>query len=69
MNKAYGKDYFMAVIEREYGKRFAKDYDAIYTEIDLVKEEAKINFDTVSKQVAQEIVSLRRIISDRDLDI
>jgi len=37
LDSAYGTDYFLAVIERVYGKRFAKDYDALYTEIDKVK--------------------------------
>jgi hypothetical protein len=49
LEQAYGTDYFLAVIERVYGKRFAKDYDALYTEIDKVKQEAKFHFERVAK--------------------
>lgn len=55
LNEAYGTDYFLAVIERVYGKRFAKDYDALYTEIDKVRSEAKFHFETVAKQSEMEI--------------
>lgn len=49
LDQAYGTDYFLAVIERVYGKRFAKDYDALYIEIDKVKSEAKFHFDKVAE--------------------
>jgi len=48
-----------------YGKRFAKDYDALYIEIDKVKSEAKFHFDKVARQSMLEIYSLRRIIDER----
>eukprot|EP00347_Sterkiella_histriomuscorum_P002492 403367942 len=65
LDHAYGTDYFLAVIERVYGKRFAKDYDALYTEIDKVKQEAKFHFDRVAKQSETEIQSLRRLLDER----
>ena len=67
--EAYGDDYFLAVIERVYGKRFAKDYEALYSEIDKVKQEAKFHMEKVSKQSEVEILSLRRIINERALEI
>jgi len=36
LHNAYGTDYFISIIEREYGKRFAKDYDAIYEETNKI---------------------------------
>ena len=43
--EAYGEDYFIFIIEREYGKRFAKDYDAIYKETEEIRKEAKFHLE------------------------
>lgn len=65
LNEAYGTDYFIGVIERVYGKRFARDYDALYTEVDKVKAEAKYHIDKISKQSDAEIQALRRQVDER----
>ena len=42
---AYGhEDYFVSVIEAQYGRRFVANYNALYTEVNKVKEEADKQF-------------------------
>ena len=38
LKKAYGEDYFLTVVEEQYGKRFVANYNALYSEVDKVKE-------------------------------
>lgn len=52
-------------IERQYGKRFARDYDALYNEVDKVRAEARYHIDTLVTQSENEIISLRNIIDQR----
>ena len=42
---AYGhEDYFVSVIEAQYGRRFVANYNALYQEVNKVKEEADKQF-------------------------
>jgi hypothetical protein len=40
VHKHYGSDCFLYIIEKEYGGRFAKDYNHLNSEIDKIKDEA-----------------------------
>ena len=44
LKKAYGEDYFLTVVEEQYGKRFVANYNALYSEVDKVKEQADKEF-------------------------
>lgn len=66
---AYGKDYFITIIEREYGKRFAKDYEKIYSDIEDVKKEAQSFFETIAKQSGDEILLLKQVVDEKTLEI
>jgi len=46
---SYGKDFFLTIIEKEYGPRFAKDFEKVYTDIDDISLEAHKYFNTVTK--------------------
>ena len=35
--RAYGKDYFITVVEEQYGKRFVNNYNALYEQVNEVK--------------------------------
>jgi len=61
-NDAYGADFFLAPVERQYGRRFARDYDALHSEVDKVKDEAKYHIDTIINQSENELTTLRKII-------
>ena len=69
LNEAYGVDYFLQPVERQYGKRFARDYDALYTEIDKVKDEARYHITTLVTQTEYEIQNLRKTIDDKNQEI
>jgi hypothetical protein len=69
MNDAYGSDFFLAPVERQYGRRFARDYDALHSEVDKVKDEAKYHIDTIINQSENELTTLRKIIDDRQQEI
>ena len=69
MNNAYGSDFFLAPVERQYGRRFARDYDALHSEVDKVKDEAKYHIDTIINQSENELTTLRKIIDDRQQEI
>jgi len=56
---SYGKDFFLTIIEKEYGPRFAKDFEKVYTDIDDISLEAHKYFNTVTKQSMVEITNLR----------
>lgn len=38
--RAYGKDYFITVVEEQYGKRFVNNYNALYEQVNEVKQQA-----------------------------
>ena len=40
LNRSFGEDYFIAVVEEQYGKRFVANYNALYNEVNKVQEEA-----------------------------
>ncbi len=69
LNNSYGGDFFLAPVERQYGKRFARDYDALHSEVDKVKDEAKYHINTIISQSENELTSLRKIIDDRQQEI
>jgi hypothetical protein len=50
MHDSYGTDYFITQIEREYGRRFARDYDVLHDEVEKVRFESKYHIDTVLQQ-------------------
>lgn len=62
LNEAYGVDFFIQPVERQYGKRFARDYDALFEEIDKVKDEARYHINTLMTQSETEIFNLRKTI-------
>ena len=38
LKRAYGADYFITVVEEQYGQRFVANYNALYNEVNKVKE-------------------------------
>ena len=40
LKRAYGSDYFITVVEEQYGQRFVANYNALYNEVNKVKEQA-----------------------------
>ena len=56
-------------VERQYGKRFAQDYDALYNEVDKVRDEARYHINTLLTQSESEIINLRKTVDDRIQDI
>jgi hypothetical protein len=69
MNESYGKDFFLTQIERQYGKRFARDYDALHEEVEKVRVESKYHIDAVLQQSEVELGNLRKIIDERQQEI
>ena len=69
LNDAYGADFFLVPVERQYGRRFARDYDALHSEVDKVKDEAKYHISTIINQSENELGTLRKIIDDRQQEI
>lgn len=41
LKNAYGEDYFVKPIEEQYGKRFVANYNALYTEVKKVHNQAE----------------------------
>lgn len=56
-------------VERQYGKRFAQDYDALYKEVDKVRDEARFHTNLLILQSESEIVNLRKTVDARIQDI
>jgi hypothetical protein len=56
-------------VERQYGRRFARDYDALYSEIEKVKDEASFHIQTVVTQSEFEIQNLRKAIDDKNQEL
>lgn len=56
-------------MERQYGRRFARDYDALYSEIEKVKEEARFHITTVVTQSEFEIQNLRKALDDKNQEL
>lgn len=69
MNEAYGTDFFILPVERQYGKRFARDYDALFSEVDKVKEEARYHINLVTTQTETEMRNLRKTIDQKNQEI
>ena len=44
LKRAYGPDYFITVVEEQYGQRFVANYNALYNEVNKVKEQADNEF-------------------------
>jgi len=40
LKRAYGEDFFLTVVEEQYGKRFVANYNALFHEVNQVKEMA-----------------------------
>lgn len=55
LNLAYGEDYFLTVVEEQYGKRFVKNYNALYTEVDKVAIQAEKEISTIEKVFRSEL--------------
>ena len=50
LKEAYGTDYFLNQIEREYSKRFIKDYNALYKAVEKLNKECKLSMDELTEE-------------------
>lgn len=62
-------DFFIQPVERQYGKRFARDYDALFSEVEKVKDEARYHIDVLMTNSETEIQSLRKTIDQKNQEI
>lgn len=49
LKRAYGSDYFITVVEEQYGQRFVANYNALYNEVNKVKEQADFEFKEIEE--------------------
>jgi len=41
LHQAYGKDFFLRIIEEEYGPRLRQDHEKVSKELDAIQEDAE----------------------------
>ena len=62
LKKAYSEDYFVNVVEEQYGTRFVANYNALYTEVDKVKKQADREIEKVERASAEEVKAQKYIV-------
>ena len=62
LKRAYGKDYFITVVEEEYGKRFVSNYNALYEQVNEVQEQAENQYANIEKVCKEETLVHKRTI-------
>ena len=55
LHKAYGEDYFLNPIEKQYGKRFVQNYNALYYEVNKVEKKATDEIKNLQEVCATEV--------------
>ena len=55
LKKAYGEDYFITVVEEQYGQRFVANYNALYVEVNKVKEQASRELQEIEAITREEV--------------
>ena len=62
LKRAYGKDYFITVVEEEYGKRFVSNYNALYEQVNEVQEQAENQYANIEKVCKEETMVHKKTI-------
>lgn len=55
LKTVFGEDYFLTVVEAQYGKRFVANYNALFNEVNSVKEHAEKNIANLEELSRTEI--------------
>ena len=53
---AYGEDYFISPVEQQYGQRFVKNYNALYTEVNKVQTMADKELKAIEDLCKEEVL-------------
>ena len=64
LKRAYGKDYFITVVEEEYGKRFVNNYNALYEQVEEVQAQAEDQYANIEQVCKEEVVVLKKTIQE-----
>lgn len=57
LKEVFGEDYFLTVVEAQYGKRFVANYNALFNEVNQVKEHAEKNISNLEELSSAEIIA------------
>ena len=55
IKSAYGEDYFIKPVEDQYGKRFVANYNALYTEVTKVHNQAQSEINKIEEASRTEV--------------
>ena len=55
LKMAYGEDYFISPVEQQYGQRFVKNYNALYTEVNKVQSMADKELKAIEELCKEEV--------------
>ena len=69
IDKNYGKDFFLVIIESIYGRRFVSEYDALYEEIRNIKKESEESVTKFKEDAEAEVKMLKTIIESRTAEL
>ena len=64
LNMAYGDDYFITVVEEQYGKRFVANYNALFVEVDKVTSQAANEMSEIERVYRAEVEVQKKIVAD-----
>ena len=62
LKRAYGEDYFITVIEEQYGQRFVANYNALYVEVNKVQEQADDQLKEIEAVCKKEVTEQKKLV-------
>ena len=61
---AYGDDYFVKPVEEQYGKRFVANYNALYSEVKKVHNQAEDEIAKIQEASRNEVQAQKRLVEE-----